>query len=302
MNAKPAMVEELLERRLRAAGLSEFVDRSQSQFLELQDELFVEVVLTEGIALDDAERIIRYTAQELKNEGITLDGVVRALWEIVEVSYVGPSRAPDGGLRAALEFRAVLRSGRRDCPVTVNVFWGAMEFLERKLDLRGFADPQGTPRQGHLDAELLSQMVRRFLQHQLSFGGTSSWNPLLDSRLELNEAAMSFLYGQSTVFEELRQAISDAFEPPVLDSFMNSLSLSEIKIGDFNSVLPGLSSMLGGAYRRGETFSTSANELFQKLQRTEQELLKKYYFGKVEQLRAEDRLTGLARKFPKVFS
>jgi len=64
-------------------------------------------------------------------------------------------------------------------------------------------------------------------------------------------------------------------------------------------VLPELSNMLGGAYRRGETFSTSANELFQKLDRGEQELLKKYFYARVELLKSES--PELIRKFPKVF-
>jgi hypothetical protein len=303
MNTATTKVEEILERRLREANLSKFVSKEQSQFLDLQDELFVEIVLIDGAPLDDVERIVRHTAQELNTQGTRLDSVVRTLWEIVEVNYIGPSRAPDGGLRAALEFRAVLRSGSRDCQVTVDVFWGAAEFLERKLGLKQFVpNKHRALPQGHLDEEWVARMVRSFLQHQLSAGGTSFWNPLRYSRLDLNDAVMSFLLGQSTAFEELRHAISGAFEPPVLASFVNGLSISGIRIGDFSMVLPELSNMLGGAYQRGGTFSTSANELFQKLDRTEQELLKKYFHGKVELLKAHSQFPELIHKFPKVFS
>jgi len=52
-------------------------------------------------------------------------------------------------------------------------------------------------------------------------------------------------------------------------------------------VLPELSNMLGGAYRRDATFSTSATELFQKLDRSEQELLKKYFYARVALLKSE---------------
>jgi hypothetical protein len=44
-------------------------------------------------------------------------------------------------------------------------------------------------------------------------------------------------------------------------------------IANFQAVLSDLSDMLGGAYRPRATFSTSANELFQKLDHSEQELL-----------------------------
>jgi len=110
---------------------------------------------------------------------------------------------------------------------------------------------------------------------------------------------MLFVFGQSTAFNELWQAVSDAFEPPVVDSILGSLAVSRKKIQNFDAVLPELSNMLGGAYRRGETFSTSANELFQKLDRGEQELLKKYFYARVELLKSES--PELIRKFPKVF-
>jgi hypothetical protein len=298
MNMTATKVEEILESRLREADLSKFVNKGQSQFLDLQNEFFAEVVLNDGAALDGVERIVRQTAEELRTHGIILDSVVRALWDIVEVKYVGPSRAPSGGIRAASEFRAILRSGTRDCQVIVDVSQSATELLDRKLGFKEFVTKDHTA----LPNERVTQMVTGLLQHQLSGGGTGYWSPLLSPRLELNEAAMSFLLGQSTAFEELRQAISDAFEPPVLDSFVNGLSISGIRMGDFSIVLPELSNMLGGAYRKGGTFSTSATELFQKLNRTEQELLKKYFHGKVELLKADSQFPELVHKFPKVFS
>jgi len=295
--------EELLERRLRDASLWVFVNKQQSQVLDLQDELFAEVVLIDGAALDDVKRIVRHAAEELRTQGIQLKSVVRALWEVVEVNYVGPSRGPSGGFRAASEFRGVLRSGSRDCQVIVDVGWGAKEFLKHRLGLKDFVGRErGALRQGHLDEEMLARMVRGFLQHQLSFGGTSYWNPLPRQQLDMNDAAMSLLLGQRTPFEELLEAISGAFEPPVLESFVETLSLSGIRIGDFEMALPELSNMLGGAYRRGETLSTSARELFQKLERPDQELLKKYFYGKVERLKADSQFPELVRKFPNAFS
>ena len=111
---------------------------------------------------------------------------------------------------------------------------------------------------------------------------------------------MLFVFGQSTAFNQLWQAVSDAFEPSVADSFLGSLAISKRKIQDFDAVLPELSNMLGGAYRRGATFSTSANELFQKLDRSERELLKKHFYARVELLKTE--FPELVRKFPSVLS
>jgi hypothetical protein len=116
----------------------------------------------------------------------------------------------------------------------------------------------------------------------------------------MNDAAMLFVFGQSTAFNELWQAVSDAFEPPVLEPLLGSLTVSKEKLRDFDAVLPELSNLLGGAYRRGAMFSTSANELFEKLDRGEQELLKKYLYARVELLKTESPM--LVRKFPSVFS
>ncbi len=301
MNLTSTQVEELLERHLREAGLSKFVIREQSQFLDLEDELFVEIVLNDGAHLDDVEKIVRHAAQELKVQGIRLDSVVRALWEIENVSYVGPSRSSNGGLRAAYEFHVTLRSGSRIQRVVVDVSWDALEFLQQKLGLKKFETrTEGALQRGHLNDEMVAKTVRSFVQHELSMGGTSYWNPVLYPRRELNDAAMLFLLGQSASFYELWQAVYDAFEPSVVDSFLNSLAVSGVRLHDFNAVLPELSNMLGGAYRRGATFSTSVTELFGRLDRTEQELLKKFFCGRVERLKTES--PELIPRFQAVFS
>jgi hypothetical protein len=296
MNLTSNQVEEFIERKLRQAGLSVAINKAHSQFLDMQDEMFVEVVLDDATHLEDVEKIVRNTAQELKLQGIKLDSVVRALWEIVDVSFVGPSRSADGGIRAAILYDVTLKSGNRQLHIAVDVFWGAVEFLKQK---RG--STKLTPKNmREFQSEVVAKAVWSFVQHQLSLGGTSCWSPLLYPRLEMNDAAMLFVFGQSTAFNELWQAVSDAFEPSVADSFLSSLSVSKTRVQEFNRVLPELSNMLGGAYRRTETFSTSATELFQKLNRSEQELLSKYFLARVELLKSES--PELVGKFPKVFA
>ncbi len=297
-------IRETLERRLRDAGLEQFVDRERSQFLDLDGgEVFAEIVLNDGSVLDDVEKIVHLTADDVKTQGVSLDSVVRAAWEIISVEYSGHlALAPDlTQSRAAVEFRVMLRSGTRQCRVIVDATWAAIELLEHELGLRDAQSSVALP-PGHVVREMVAPVVRKFIERALARGGTSYWDPLQDSQVELTATDMSFLMGQSTAFEELRQAISDAFGPYVLDSFLNSLSVSGIKLHDFDAVLPKLSNMLGGAYKRGETFSTSATELYRRLERTEQELLRKYFLGKVEQLEADPRFASLAQKYSVVFS
>ena len=296
MNLTSNQVEEMIERQLREAALSNFVNRAHSQFLDMQNEMFVEIVLDDATHLEEVEKIARNTTQELKLQDIKLDSVVRALWEILDVSYVGPSRSADGGLRAASLYDVTLKSGNRQHHVAVDVFWGATEFLKQKRGLGKLTSKSKRDFQN----EVVAKAVWSFVQHQLSQGGISYWNPVLHPRLEMNDAAMLFVFGQSTALNELWQAVSDSFEPPVVDSILGSLAASRKKIQNFDAVLPDLSNMLGGAYRKGATFSTSANELFQKLDRSEQELLKKYFYARVELLKTES--PDLIRKFSKVFS
>jgi hypothetical protein len=296
MNLTSTQVEELIDRQLREAGVSNVVNKAHSQFLDMPDEMFVEIVLDDATHLEDVEKIIRNTTQELKSQGIILDSVVRALWEILDVSFVGPSRSADGGLRTASLYDVTLKSGNRQHHVAVDVYWGAVEFLKQK---RGLGKLTSKSRR-EFQTDVVAKAVWSFVQDQLSQGGTGYWSPVLYPRREMNDAAMLFVFGQSTAFNELWQAVTDAFEPSVADAFLGSLAVSRTKIQAFNRVLPELSNMLGGAYRRGATFSISANELFQKLDRSEQELLKKYFNARVEVLKAED--PKLVQKYAKVFS
>jgi len=301
MSITPVQVEDLVEGQLRDAGLFKFVSREYSQFLDLGDELFVEVVLTDGTPLSDVEKIVRRTSEEVKAQGIRLDSVVRALWEVEEVHHAGPSRSSSGGLRAAYEFEVTLKSGARRQRVIVDVSWGAVEFLRQKLGLGKFESGSDNALQkGYLSDELLGERVRSFVEHELSAGGTSYWDPILYPRLDLNEAAMLFLVGQSTAFYELWQAVTDAFDPAVAESFLKSLELAGGSLREFHTVLPELTNMLGGAYQRGSRFSTSATDLFERMDRPEQEMLKKYFFARVERLKTES--PELTARFPKAFS
>jgi hypothetical protein len=301
MSMTSVKVEDLIEHQLGDAGLLKFLNREHSQYLDLGEETFVEVVLNDGSSLDDVGKIVRRTSEEVKARGGRLDSVVRALWEVDGVRYVGPSRSSNGGLRAAYEFEVTLKSGARHQPVIVDVSWSATEFLRHKLGLGKFVSgSENALQKGHLTDELVGQRVRSFVDHELSLGGTSFWDPILYPQRDLNDAAMLFLVGQSTAFYELWQAVTDAFEPPLVDSFLESLAVAEGTLRDFRAVLPEFSNMLGGAFQAGSKFSTSATDLFERIDRSEQEMLKKYFFARVERLKTES--PELVRRFPKIFS
>lgn len=290
-------LQSTLEKRITDAGLAKYYERERSQFLDFFfGEVFVELVLNDGFVLSDAEKVVGQTTEELAQQGIQLDSVVRAVWDVMSVEYAG------GTALAADEFRVVVRAGRRRHQLRVNVSFAATEILRHKLGLSNSAGEDDL-RPEYFLREILTPRVQEFVEHALSRGGTSYWDPLQeDSPMLLTATDMSFLLGQSTTFDELRQAISDAFDAPVLESFLRSLSSSHAKVRDFDAVLPSLSSMLGGAYRSTETFSISARELYQRLERPEQELLKKYFEGKIQQLQSDSRFSAIVNEFSDVLS
>ena len=162
---------------------------------------------------------MRRTSEEVGAQGRRLDSVVRCMGSRRR-PLSGPSRSSNGGLRAAYEFEVTLKSGARRQRVIVDVSWTAVEFLRQKLGLGNFVSGSDDALQkGHLSDELVGERVRSFVEHELSFGGTSYWDPILYPRRDLNEAAMLFLVGQSTTFYELWQAVTDAFDPAVSRAF-----------------------------------------------------------------------------------
>jgi hypothetical protein len=188
----------------------------------------------------------------------------------------------------ALEFRAKLRSGPKETEVRVDVTMAALTVLRQKLGKDAFVMQVGwSPDKGDVEEANIAAAVRAYLEMLLSQGGTSYWDPLLDPHLNLNESAMSYVLGHGTAFQELHTAITDAFSPPVLQSFLKNLAISGVPLTDFDRSLPELSSLLGGAYQRGQRFSVSASELFNSLSRGEQELIKSYFLIQSRKLEAD---------------
>ncbi len=281
-------VEAVFEDRLQSAEIANYLDRHQTQFLEVGESIFVELVLTEGEKLAAAQKVCRQAVEELQTSNVAVQFVVRALWHVVQgsIRYEGRSRGPSGGLRTALEFGATLQAGHYQTRVSVAVTLAALDVVRQKLNISGQI-LGWAPQKGDVSEETLKSIVKSYLELYLSFGGMSYWDPLAAPHIDLNEAAMSFLFKQSAKFVELLQAIRDAFDPLTVRRFLESFRILGLKASRFETALTELSSFLGGAYKRGQTFSISATELYNSLGNAEQELIKGYYFRNLDRLKLE---------------
>jgi hypothetical protein len=177
-------LERLIKDRLRAAGLVECLDEGKEQYLEFPDGFFAEVVLKDGSKLPEAQRILRGVKEELGKQGVELSTIVRAIWEVIGVQSVGMAPPRSGGFH---RFVATLRSGKRECTITVDVTGSAL--AEVRSAFRG-----GSLREYGADQDAaLVGIVNEFVILELSYGGESYWDPTLDHELKLDENALSYL-------------------------------------------------------------------------------------------------------------
>lgn len=289
-------METIFRDKLELAGLAAALNEEKSQFLDLLDGFFAEIVLNDGSKLAVAERIIRSVKEELEERDVRVDSIVRAVWRVKEINFIGPARGVSGGLKAALEFEAVLESGTRECRVSVELTLAALNMLREKLALSDKVGFPGWARNGDVDEDTLRKVVREFLDFQLLSGGTSHWDPIRFPKLELKEAAVSYLMPDSKDFKRLQAAIDDFLGDYAIEYSLRDLTSRDIRIRDFERVLPDLSSHLGGAFRPGEKVPTNALSFYHALGEVERERLKRHYLRKVGQI-SED----LRQKYPRIF-
>jgi hypothetical protein len=286
--------------KMTHAELANLLDTDLSQFLWVGDNFFAEIVLKDASKQSDTEQILRQIASDLRSNNIVLEVVVRSIWLVTKSWYSDVARTPEGGIKTALDFRSSLKSGTKEIEIRVDVSIGALNVLRPKLGKENFVMHIGwSPEKGDVNESDIAAAVTAYLEMLLHRGGTSYWDPLLENHLELNQAGMSYVLGHSTAFQELHTAITDAFSSPVRQDFLKSLSASNVRIKNFERVLPELSNMLGGAYRRGQTFSVSATDLFTSLTKGEQELIKSYFLIQTQNLAAEN--PDLSKQFREVF-
>ena len=183
-------VHDLLFEKLQANGVAEFVHRELSQVLDFPEEFFVEVVLRDASKMPQAERAILEVTEVLKEKGVELNAIVRAIWEVKAVELEGAAYGSTGVPRNAFCFRVLLRSGAREESVHVNVTRAAIEELRRKAGV----DP---------DREMLKQLeqlVREFVKMRVTVGGMSYWDPLRVPERDLTAAGMTYLLSLERVF------------------------------------------------------------------------------------------------------
>ncbi|HMD99992.1 MAG TPA: hypothetical protein VKM93_22015, partial [Terriglobia bacterium] len=276
MQEKTTTLEEvrsLLEARLRSAGLLPFVEPSHLQLLDFPEGTFVEIVLNDASKLGQVEALMADINEVLKKSGTELNSLVRALWAVERVQYVGPSRSLSGSLKSALDFRVTLRSGSVTSELIVELTAAAIDRLRQRMGIKservGWSNTNDD-----VSLDKLQVAVREFVELQLSYAGASSWDPVKNPHLELKEAVMSYLLKESPFFQLLRTAIDRFFGRSLLDSLEN-LRDRNLKIQDFQAVLPELSNYLGGAYRPGDRLATSAWTLYQSLDDQERDRIER---------------------------
>jgi hypothetical protein len=154
-----------LEGKLNQAGLLPYLDRSESRFLDLEDDLFVELVARDSTKLLEFGRV----AEAVRSENPKVKTLVRAHWEIENVGQPMPAYdiPGTGAPRMAVLYPVDLKSGRGAQRVWVEVTTlASMAFDYYKLDEKG--------------------IVEEFVADQLSKGGASYWDPERSQRLEIN--------------------------------------------------------------------------------------------------------------------
>jgi len=180
-------VEKLIREALNTVGLWQVVDQYKSQFLEFPDGFFAEIVLNDGSKLVDAERVVRQVEENLRKQGTELDVIVRANWTVKEVgdppygSQVGKWRIP-----------VILTSGSATQKIEVDVLHEVVLDLKQKIAGKGLDETSA-----------IKEVVREYLEMELSRGGESYWDPTRPPRQEINGNALSYLFMNTPVAETL---------------------------------------------------------------------------------------------------
>ena len=167
----------------RAADLLPYVVREKQQLHETPEGFLVEIVLRDGSKLEEAENVIGKVRREVESRGRHVISIVRALWSVKKVEQAGPARDSSGGIKCAIDFDAILQSGKREVVVTVEVTQSAFDELQGKVG-----------GDGHV-----LKKVKDFLEFQLSIGGAGYWDPVRYPRRVLNEAAALYVLTYSPV-------------------------------------------------------------------------------------------------------
>jgi len=185
-------LERLMREKLGAAGLLQVLDEYKSQFLEFPDGLFAELVLTDGSKLVEVERIGREMRESLKKQNVDLDVIVRAIWTVNEIGNPSAARGASGGLRAAWTVPVTLASGGSRRVVEVDVLYGVVLDIKQRIAGKGLDE-----------ASAVKEVVREYIEMELSRGGESYWDPIHYPQQEINGSALSYLLMHTPVAQNL---------------------------------------------------------------------------------------------------
>lgn len=283
-------IDARLKAKLKSAHLHEYIDASKSDLLEYPDGFLAEIVLNNAGRLEEAKQVVESVRSELrKKEGVELDSIVRALWEVKAVERLPQPEsagAPPGAF--GLPFKAVLKSGDTEQEVWVALTPSAYDELRRA-------------RRG--DDESLRTAVRDFLRHRLSIGGAGYWDPAKSPNQEFDDSYARYLIWRP--YESLKASIDDIFNPGVgsrrrqIESFAKLMNYGSRRIHSFRDALTDLPGP-GGAYTLGQRLPTSNYEFHEMLLEPEKRELESYYLDQVS--KAERDFPDLKSKFPNVFN
>jgi len=282
-------LEQSVRGALQQAGLLEYLDEGQTQFLEFPDGWFAEIVVRDGSRLAEVERVVeRYKERLRRNDAGELDEIIRPLWTVAKIERAGPS-VSFPGLEPAIRFAVTLRSGNLGCEVQVDLTEGALALIRERLhDTKA---PEDTA---------LQEIVREFVNLELSHGGQSYWSPRRDPHLELGTAGFMYLMGHRDPTRRLKQAINSVFgrisQDEIWDelkgscdkrrkrvrSFFAALKRAGVAARDFENVVLYLGQPEQGPGSESGLPSALNRELFSMLLEFEKDELKKYYVEQVE--------------------
>ena len=163
------------------------MDQHKSQFLEFPDGFFAEVVLNDGSKLVEAEGVVRQIEENLRKQGAELDVIVRAHWTVK-----GVGDPPYGNQVGRWRIPVVLAAGAATQEVEVDVLYDVVLDLKQKIAGKGLDETSA-----------IKEVVKEYLEMELSRGGESYWDPIRDRKQEINGSALSYLFMHTPVAESL---------------------------------------------------------------------------------------------------
>lgn len=186
-------VQHMLLQKLQEVNLTSVLRLDKTQCLDMEDSVFLEVVLSDGAELERVEAIVAELREAVGARGTRVNSIVRSVWEVTDARSDGTAYGKDGAPRAAREFYVTLKSGTRPHTVVVEITWGTVTSFRHMLDTQTSTGKA----EGNRVREEVGAITRKFVEFELRQGGTSYWDPLKYPRRELNEPAIVFLSGQA---------------------------------------------------------------------------------------------------------